>query len=94
MNKKVNTAIFIVLATVVNIILMVTIFLIMLLLFGRFIKEESSYTILFMMFIFLCSIGGTFFLYNNLIKWATKKFNLEEKLHPIFKGRPRRDGRQ
>lgn len=94
MNKKLNTALFIVLATVVNIVLMVAIFLILLVIFSRFVKEESSFTVLYMMFIFLCSIGGTFFIYTFLIKWATKKFNLEEKLHPIFKGRSRRDMRE
>jgi len=30
-------------------------------------------------------MGGTLFIYSKLMKWATVKFKLDEKLSPLFK---------
>ncbi|MDD3998033.1 MAG: leader peptide processing enzyme [Sphaerochaetaceae bacterium] len=96
MNKKVNTAIFILVASIVNIIVMIVLFLLCLVLISRFVNPESSLMPMWFILMFLVSIGGSFLVYSLLIKWITKKYDLEKYLHPIFTPRRKKpfgDGR-
>jgi hypothetical protein len=42
---------------------------------------------------FLVSIGGSFLLYSRVIKWMNTKYNLEDKLGPIFGSKKKSDRR-
>ena len=93
MNKKVNTVLFIIGATVVNIVTMLIIFLTGLYLIGVLLPEtarESAGQFLFIL-MFLIAIAGSFFIYHRLIRFISKRIDLEKYFHPIFKfrGRPR-----
>jgi uncharacterized protein involved in cysteine biosynthesis len=96
MNKKLNTAVFILVATIVNIIVMILLFLLFLYLISRFVDPESPLMPMWLGLMFLCSIGGSFFIYTVAVKAIMKKFDLEKSLHPIFNSRRKdrnRDGR-
>lgn len=86
MNKKVNTVLFMLGATVVNVIMMIVIFLALMLLYawivpGGFSSQTGQ---IVGIVIFLGSIGLTYFLYHRLIKWISNKWNLDEYFAPIF----------
>ncbi len=84
MNKKLNTFLFILGATLVNLIIMIALFLISLAIMVNFVDPESSLVPLFIGLIFIVSIGGSFLLYTLIIKKVIVKFNLEQYLSPIF----------
>ena len=84
MNKKANTVLFILLATLVNLIIMIVLFLICLAIMVNFTDPESSLVSLYIGLIFIVSIGGSFFLYTLIMKKVIAKFDLEKYLSPIF----------
>ena len=92
MNKKVNTVLFILGATAVNIITMLLILLLGIMLIGRLLSEtaqESIGSILFIL-LFFVSIGGSFVIYNRVIKLISKKVDMDKYFHPIFRPRNRK----
>lgn len=94
MSKKSNTIWFMLAATVLNILLMLILFIVSFVLIVRFVDPESSLVPLWLGLAFLGSIGGSFWLYSRIIRWMTKRYDLEEKLVPLFvrkKKRPRRE---
>ena len=96
MNKKANTLLFMVIATLVNITLLAIFFIIgfvlLSLLLNAFPSMANSQMAsgLSVLFVFVFAIGLTFFIYNKLVMWANKKFELEDKLHPIFTRRSKK----
>ena len=89
MNKKANTIVFMLVATVLNVGLMVGIFgiltvLDLLLLAPRISPQANQFVFII---IIIITMALTFFLYHRIIKWLTKKWNLEERLGPIFGNR-------
>ncbi|MAG13818.1 MAG: leader peptide processing enzyme [Spirochaetales bacterium] len=89
MNKKVNTVLFILGATAVNIITMLFILLLGIYLIGELFSEtaqESVGSVLFILLFFI-SIGGSFFIYNRVIKFISKKIDMDKYFHPIFRPR-------
>lgn len=94
MSKKSNTIWFMLVATILNILLMLILFLVCFILITRFVDPNSALVPLWLGLSFLVSIGGSFWLYSVIIKWMTKRFDLEEKLAPLFtrkRKKPRRE---
>ena len=89
MNKKTNTILFMLGATVVNVILMIVIFILLFWLYGRFIASNVSpqVTSYVMIGIFIGSIALTYFIYHRLVKWISNKWNLDDYFDPIFNRR-------
>lgn len=86
MNKKTNTLIFMLIATIVNIVLLCLFFgigLIIINVIASFFPESGLVPAL-MILVFLAAIVLGFFAYSKLVKWAIDRFNLEEKMDPIF----------
>jgi len=86
MTKRANTVVFMLAATVLNVVLMVVIFGVLLildlwLLAGRIDPNTNVYILIFCVF---GTMALTFFLYHRIVKWATAKWDLEEKLEPLF----------
>ena len=86
MNKKANTILFMLAATVLNVIMMVVIFLALMLLYawvapGGFSTQVGQ---IVGIVLFLAAIGLTYFLYHRLVKWISNKWNLDEYFAPIF----------
>lgn len=74
-------------ATAVNLVLLGLLFIIGFVLVGLLVSYfpsfEESMPILVLV-VFVVAIFGSFLIYNKLVNWATKRFNLEEKLDPLF----------
>ncbi len=89
MNKKANTALFIIGATLVNMLL---IFIIMMLLIALtvvlFPDPSPGVAQVVFLFVFIASIALSFFIYNKIIKYISKKVDMDKYFHPIF--RPKR----
>jgi len=91
MNKKLNTAFFIVGASILNVILMVILMTVGLALISLIIPENISSTIASALFIlvFLLSVAGSFFAYHKGIKLLANRVNMDKYFHPIFSSRKR-----
>lgn len=94
MNKKANTAVFILIATVLNIVLMLALFLLSFILIARFVDPESSLLPLWLGLAFIVSIGGSFLVYSAVVKLISKKFNMEEHLAPLWTSKKRKQRRE
>ena len=89
MNKKANTILFMLGATVLNVVLMVVIFLALMLLYAWIVPGgfQSQLGQVIGIVLFLGSIGLTYLAYHKLVKWISNKWNLEEHFDPIFRSR-------
>ena len=93
MNKKINTVLFVLGATVINLVVMGVLFIICMILIARFANPDSPLMPLWFGLMFFVSIGGSFYLYTRAMRILTNKFDLEQYLDPIFfKKRNRRRG--
>ncbi len=91
MNKRVNTVLFVIGATIANIIVMMVIFLILFVIFGRFLAPmiPANVGVYILMALFVLSIVITYFIYHRVVKWLSGKYDLEQYFGQIF---PRRRG--
>ncbi|MBO4726831.1 MAG: leader peptide processing enzyme [Spirochaetaceae bacterium] len=84
MTKKQNTIVFIIVGTLVSVILTILIGGILILLSLLLFKENQNA----FMIAFAVSLIGSMFLsmlvYQKLVYWVIKKFNLGDKLDPLF----------
>lgn len=90
MNKKANTALFIVGATIANILLMFVLIIIGIVLIRLIFPhpQNSQLVVLLFLVVFLGSIAGSFFIYHRVVQFISKRVDMEKYFHPIF--RPRR----
>jgi len=86
MNKKVNTVLFILGATIFNIITMILILVVGLALISVFVGENIGAGVAQILFLllFVGSIAGAFFLYHRAVKLLSRKIDMEKYFHPIF----------
>lgn len=86
MSKKTNSLIFMLLATLLNLVLLIVFFFIGMLLVGLYANYNPESGIIPILFVavFLISIAGSFVIYTKIIKYVNKKMSLEEKLDPLF----------
>ena len=84
MTKKQNTIVFIIVGTLVSVLLTILIGGTLILLSLLIFKENQNA----FMVAFAVSLLGSMFLsmltYQKLVFWAIKKFNLSDKLDPLF----------
>jgi len=86
MNKKVNTLLFILGATVFNVIVAVVSFIILLVFYGKFIHpriSESGYSWAVSL-ILLASIAVSILVYRVVLKFLLNKIDIEKYFDPIF----------
>lgn len=95
MSKKSNTAVFMLVATVVNLIFVIAFAILGLFIFGQIFPDtaEDSTAMPFVLFglCFVAPVVLSWLLYSVILKFVVKKFNLEDKLAPLFA--PRRGRR-
>ena len=84
MNKKVNTLLFILGGTVVNLILALVMIGVLLFLVGRLSPIMGDQTSSLIPFAFLGGIMIAMLIYQKLAKWVIKHYGLEDKLDPLF----------
>lgn len=89
MNKKTNTVLFMFGATVFNVVAMIVIFVVLFLLYGRFLASVISPEVgqVIIIVLFIGSIALTYFIYHRLIRWISSKWNLDDYFDPIFSRR-------
>ena len=95
MRKKTNSLIFMAVATLVNLVLLfVTLVAGIVILSLLPISDSPNAYAIGIFVVFLLGIVISFTIYSKLVKWATVKFNLEDKLDPLLTPkRNRRDKR-
>ena len=86
MNKKANTILFMLGATVLNVVMMIIIFLVLMVLYAWLVPGGFGTQLgqVIGIVLFLGSIGLTYFLYHRMIRWISKKWNLDDYFDPIF----------
>jgi len=92
MNKRLNTILFILGATVFNILITVMFFLLLLIVYAKFllrILPEGAQTWAFPL-IFIASLAIAFIIYRFAIKFLMKKIDMEKYFDPLFVSRQRR----
>ena len=89
MNKKVNTLLFVLAATVFNIIVTIAGFAILMLIYAKFIMPLLPENIQIWGFpiIFIMAIVISYFVYHFLLKTLMKKIRVEDYFDPIFRGK-------
>jgi len=93
MNKKVNTILFILGATVFNILITVLSFLLLLIVYAKFLLPrlpEGVQTWSFPL-IFIAALAIAFIIYRYAIRFLIKKIDMEKYFDPLFVSRQRRD---
>lgn len=92
MNRRLNSVLFILAATVVNIVAMVVIFGVLMVLFARFAAPNLSPQVnqILLLVIFVGSVVLTYVLYHRLMKWLAAKYPLEKYFGPVFGKEKRR----
>lgn len=92
MNKATRTALFIVVATIVNLLITVTIFLILMVLYGltlaRLLPPETGAIGTFVCFIL--SVVGAGFVYKKILNYGQKRYDLEKLIGPATRRKPAR----
>ena len=86
MNKRVNTILFILGATLFNTIVAVISFIILFILYGKFIVpkiSETGYNWGFSL-IFIAAIAISIFVYRAVLNYFIKKINVEQYFDPLF----------
>jgi len=86
MNKRVNTVLFILGATVFNVIVAVISFIILIILCGKFILPripETGYSWAVSL-ILLASIAISIFVYRAVLKFFLNKIDVEQYFDPLF----------
>ena len=93
MNKKVNTLLFILGATAFNILITVLFFLLLLILYAKFLMPvlpEGAQTWSFPL-IFIAAMAIAFIIYRYAIRFLMKKIDMEKYFDPLFVSRQRKD---
>ena len=87
MNKKANTVLFLLGATVFNLLLMFLLIVIFLVLISAIFKESLSPNILsiLMIVVFIGSIAASFFIYGRVVKWLSRKIDMDKYFIPLFR---------
>jgi len=87
-----NTVYFLLAATLLNLLILILLAVILGVSIGAVYQKidvsSDALSLVAVIIILFGSIAGTFFLYSRIVKWAMKKWNLEQYLEPIF--RPKR----
>ncbi len=94
--KKRNTAIFVLVATILNIVLMLLFMIIGYILLAKFGNPDNPGAAqVWLIIIFVGSIGLSWFIYSRIVKWYTKKVDVDKKFAPLIgpsNKKPRKGG--
>jgi len=87
MNKKLNTLLFLIVGTIVNIIVMLLLLVGFLYLIGNIFTPETSDAVITSVTLtaVMLSVVGSYFIYSKLVKFVNKKWNLEQWIEPLFR---------
>jgi hypothetical protein len=87
MNKGLNTFLFMLGATIFNLVLLA-----LLILAGLFAIARLNLPPILLAVWFLVALVGSFLIYNQVVKWIARKIDMEKYFLPLFKRRPPKQG--
>lgn len=90
MSKKSNTILFMIGATFFNVILLAVIFLAGIMVTLLLSGENANVATAGLVISFVVAIALSMFIYSKVLNWVIKKWDLENKLDPIFTSRRRK----
>lgn len=93
MNKKLNTVLFIVGGTVVNLILALVSIVTLLFIVSRLNGVLGDKTASLVPFAFVGGVLIAMIAYQKLTRWVIERFNLGDKLSPLFTARHKKPNR-
>lgn len=87
MNKKLNTFLFLLGGTIVNIAIMLILLIVFLYIIGHTFTSGSNPNLVTAITLtaVMLSVVGSYLIYSRLIKIMTKKWNLENYIEPLFR---------
>jgi len=87
MNKKVNTVLFLLGATVFNLLIMFLLIVLFLVLISAVFRDSLNPNVLsiIMIVVFIGSIAASFFIYGRVVKWLSRKIDMEKYFLPLFR---------
>ena len=87
MNKKVNTVLFLLGATVFNLLIMFILIVLFLMLISAIFRDSLNPNVLsiLMIVVFVGSIAASFFIYGRVVKWLSRKIDMEKYFLPLFR---------
>jgi len=87
MNKKANTVLFLLGATVFNLLMMFLLIVMFLVLISAIFRDSLNPNMLsiLMIIVFIVSIAASFFIYGRLVKWLSRKIDMEKYFLPLFR---------
>ena len=87
MNKKVNTVLFLLGATVFNLLVMFVLIVIFLVLISAIFRDSLHPNVLsiLMIVVFIGSIAASFFIYGRVVKWLNRKIDMDKYFMPLFR---------
>ncbi len=86
MNKKLNTFIFLIIGTIVNILVMLLLLVSFLYLIGFLFTPETNGSVITAVTLtaVMLSVVGSYLIYSRIVKIINKKWNLEQWIEPLF----------
>ena len=87
MNKKANTVLFLLGATVFNLLLMFILIVLFLVLISVVFRDSLGPNLISIMMIvvFVGSIAASFFIYSRVVKWLSRKIDMDKYFIPLFR---------
>ena len=82
--KKRNTAVFVLLATLLNVVLMIGFMILGFVLLGKFGNPDSNLNTLWLFLIFAGAVAFSWLIYHSLIKWYMKRVDVEKNFAPLL----------
>ena len=86
MNKKLNTVLFILGATLFNIVVMIILFFVLMVIFARFLAPAlpPGANQIILLVLFVASVALTYLLYHRIMRYLTTKYDMETYMSPLF----------
>jgi len=87
MNKKLNTVLFLLGATAFNLLTMFLLILLCLVAISAIFRDSLGPNLLavLMIVIFIGSIAASFLIYGRLVKWMSRRYDMEKYFLPLFR---------
>jgi len=91
MNKKLTTLLFLVVATLFNIVIIVVLFIVGFVLLGQFVLPVVSAPVgqILLIVLFCGVVVAGYIIYSKTLRWMQKRYNTDKFLTPIFKPKRR-----
>ena len=87
MNKKANTVLFVLGATVFNLLIMFILIVVFLVLISVVFRDSLGPNLIsvLMIVVFVGSIAASFFIYSRVVKWLDRKIDMDKYFIPLFR---------